>query len=63
MRLKRIAVGGLGMLVVLVVTQMPASASTAAVVPAPEIDATSISAGLGLLAAGVMIARAYSGRK
>ena len=57
MRLAQFAFVGMGVLVVLVVTQAPAWAGLPTTVPAPEIDGTSVSTGLGLLAAGVMIAR------
>ena len=61
MRMARYVICSLGVLVVLVVTETAALAGT--VTPAPEIDGTSISAGLGLLAAGVMIVRARWSRK
>jgi len=57
------AICGVGVLVVLVVTRTPALASVVGPVAAPEIDGASVSAGVGLLAAGVMIVRAYSRRK
>ena len=46
---------GLGLLTLILSLGTPLFATVAA--PAPEIDASSISAGLGLLAAGVMIVR------
>ena len=55
----RFAICSVGVLVVLVATQIPALAGQNTAVPTPEIDATSLSTGLSLLAAGVMIARAY----
>ncbi len=61
MRMARLVFCSLGVLVVLVVTETLALALDA--LPAPEIDGTSISAGLGLLAAGAMIVRARWGRK
>jgi len=57
MRLSQIAVFGLGVLVALVAIQTPALASISSTVPAPEIDGSSLSAGLGLLAAGLLIIR------
>jgi len=59
----RFAVFGLGVLAVIVSTVVAAVASTVTPVAAPEIDGTSLTAGLGLLAAGVMIVRARAGRK
>ena len=58
MRLTRFAIFGLGVLAVLASTATQALAGLDPVVPTPEIDGASLSAGLGLLAAGVMIVRA-----
>ena len=46
---------GLGVIALLVATQGQAFAG--AVTPAPEIDGSTLSAGFGLLAAGVLIVR------
>ena len=46
---------GLGLLTIILSLGTPLFATTPA--PAPEIDASTISAGLGMLAAGVMIVR------
>ena len=56
MRLAQFAAYGLGLLTILVATHAPAFAGTPNV--APEIDGGSLSAGLGLLAASVLIVRA-----
>jgi hypothetical protein len=53
-----LAVGGIFM-----IAQAFVSASLVAPVPAPEIDATSLTAGVGLLAASVLIVRARWHRK
>jgi len=52
---------GSGLLVAVLLCERPLFASFA--VPAPEIDASSISMGLGVLAAGVLILRARSRSK
>ena len=57
MRLERFAAFGGGVLAVLVSTATPALATLAPPVAVPELDGTSLSAGLGLLAAGVLIVR------
>ena len=62
MRLAQFALVGMGALVAFVITQTPALASTVTPVGAPEIDGASVSAGLGLVAAGVMLLRARGGR-
>ena len=51
---------GLG---VLVIANAVAPSLMASSVPVPEIDATSLSAGLGLLAGGVLVLRARRRRK
>ncbi len=61
MRMARFVSCSLGVLVVLVITETMALALDP--IAAPEIDGNSISAGLGLLAAGAMIVRARWGRK
>ena len=48
---------GLGILAILVVTQGLALAAGPIAAPAPELDGASISAGVGLLAAGILILR------
>jgi hypothetical protein len=45
------------MITILVVTQGLALAAGAVAAPAPELEGTSISAGVGLLAAGILILR------
>ncbi len=55
MRLARFAICSVGMLSLLVITGTTALASSP--LPTPEISGTSISAGLGFLAAGVLIVR------
>ena len=55
-RLARLAPLGLFVLAFVTLAQGALSAR-AVTIPAPEIDATSLSAGLGLLSAGVLILR------
>jgi len=56
-RLLRICGYGLGVVSLLIATQGHLRAGLSAAVPAPEIDGASISAGLGVLAAAVLILR------
>ena len=56
-RFAPLAACGLGIAGILLIAQAFVAASLVAPVPAPEIDATSLSAGVGLLAAGVLIVR------
>lgn len=55
----RQAVNAAGLMIVLVFAATPVFAGTAV----PEIDGGSLSAGLGLLAGGVLMLRARLGRK
>ena len=61
MRLYRIALWSLGM--VSVIGSVAASVHGGSVGPVPEIDSSSVTAGLGLLAGAVMILRSRIGRK
>jgi hypothetical protein len=57
----RQALYGVGMIVVLASLATPLSAGR--VIPVPEIDGGSISAGLGLLAGGILMLRARWGAR
>ena len=59
--LVRVCLYGLGAVTLLVAFQSPVLAGTAT--SAPEIDGASISAGLGVLAAGILILRSRRGTK
>ena len=56
-RLMRICGYGLGVVSLVIATQGHLRAGILAAAPAPEIDGASISAGLGLVAAAVLILR------
>src|SRR5262245_31456034 len=57
LRVTGLCVYGLGMITILAVTQSLAFAAGPVAAPAPELDGASITAGVGLLAAGILILR------
>ena len=60
MRIAKICFYGLG--VMFAVQSMGSLALAGAITTTPEIDGTAVTAGLGLLAAGILVLRARKGR-
>jgi hypothetical protein len=63
LRLPGLGAYGLGIITIIVAIQGLALAAGPTQVPAPELDGASISAGVGLLAAGILILRSRRHRK
>jgi hypothetical protein len=62
MRSRLLAICGLGLTALAIVVAIPASALAAGVINAPEIDGSTVAAGLAGVAAGTLIVRSLGRR-